>query len=251
MVMTLLEEGLGLRVRFEQITVVQSRLSREELNGVLDRASAGTSAEEGTAVVHPLSLARPHASREVLSRVTLVDTQVVARTGGGLEVGVRIVGGGNSMDRRRQVSGGDEDLLRPLAEATLDAVGGLMKRCGREVALRLKDVRRFGRRANDGVVVLVEAMADGRKTLLSGAAFSANSFQRASVAAVLQATNALVASVVEFQDTDEEPVAGAVPPVRRDSAEKSSGSSKTAAPNDYVNEVLSRITRGADRAPPP
>ena len=248
MVMTLLDEGLGLRVRFDQIAVVQSRLSREELNSVLDRASPGTFTRESAAVVHPLSLARADASREVLSRVTLVDTQVVAKMGGGLEVGVRIGGGGGSMDRRRLVAGGDEDLLRPLAEATLDAVGGLMQRCGREVALRLKDVRRFGRRANDGVVVLVEAMADGRKTLLSGAAFSANSFQRASVAAVLQATNALVASVVEFQDTEEEPAAGAVPPVRRDSAE-SSGSSKTPAADDYVSEVLSRLTRGVDRPP--
>ena len=95
-------------------------------------------------------------------------------------------------------------------------------------------------------------MADGRKTLLSGAAFSANSFQRASVAAVLQATNALVASVVEFQDADEEePEAKAVPPVHPDSPEKPSDSFQTSAPNDYVSEVLSRLTRRLDRAPPP
>ena len=58
--------------------------------------------------------------------------------------------------------------MRPLAEATLDAVGGFMQRGGREVALVLKDVRRFRRRGDDGVVVLVEATVDGRKTLSSG-----------------------------------------------------------------------------------
>ena len=156
------------------------------------------------------------------------------------------------MDRRCQAPEGGVDLLRPLAEATLDAVAGLMQRCGREVALELKDVRRFGRRANDGVVVLVEATAGGRKTLLSGVAFSANSFQRASVAAVLQATNALVAGVVEFQDADEEgPEGKSVPPVHPGSAEHPPDSFRTAAPNDYVSEVLSRLTRGLDRAPPP
>ena len=251
-VTTLLEEGLGLTVRPDQITVAQSRLSKEELRSVLAPMSPSRSARDGSDLIHAVPVHGAHASRAVLSRVTLADIHVVAQMGGRLQVGVRIVGGGSSMDRRCQLPGGGGDLLRPLAEATLEAVGGLMQRCGRGVTLRLNDVRRFGRRANDGVVVLVEAMADGRSTLLSGAAFSANSFQRASVAAVLQATNALVANVVEFQDADEEQTgAEVVPPFQPASPERPSHSSQTSAPNDYVSEVLSRLTRGQDRAPPP
>ena len=121
MVMTLLEEGLGLRVRLDQITVAQSRLSREELKSVLDRTSPITSARERSDVSHTLPVVSAHASTAVLSRVTLVDIHVVAKMGGRLEVGVRIGGGGSSMDRRCQVPGGGVDLLRPLAEATLDA----------------------------------------------------------------------------------------------------------------------------------
>ena len=139
--------------------------------------------------------------------------------------------------------------MRPLADATLDAVGGLMQRGGRPVALVLKEVRRFRRRGDQGVVVLVEAMVDGRKTLLSGAAFSADSFERASVVAVLQATNTFVAGALEFPRADEqEPEAKPVP-----SGHAPSDSSKTPAPKDYVSEVLSRIqsTRRSDRAPPP
>jgi hypothetical protein len=135
MVMSLLEEALGLTVRFEQVTVVQSRLSREELSSVLERtsasgsasASASASATESVAVAQAPPQAGAGGSSHVLSRATLVDTQVVAKSGGGLEVGVRIVGGGTSIDRRRQVPAGDEDLLRVLAEATLDAVSGLMQ----------------------------------------------------------------------------------------------------------------------------
>jgi hypothetical protein len=265
MVISLLEEALGLTVRFEQVTVVQSRLSREELNSVLERTSASGSASESATESVAVAQAPPQGgtdgSSQVLSRATLVDTHVVAKSGGGLEVGVRIVGGGTSIDSRRQVPSGDEDLLPVLAVATLDAVSGLMQKCGREVTLRLKEVRRFGRRANDGVVVLVEAVAGGRKTLLSGAAFSANSFQRASVAAVLQSTNALVASVVEFQDADAYAEAGGnedeagldatgAPPVHPRSRKESPGPSAPAAPNDYVSEVLSKLTRGLDRTSP-
>ena len=52
--------------------------------------------------------------------------------------------------------------------------------------------------------MLVEATDDGRKTLLSGVAFSTDSFERASVVAVLQATNAFVSGVLEFPRGDEE-----------------------------------------------
>ena len=153
-VTTLLEEKLGLKVGSDQITVAQSRLSSEELHRVLGRTSPGASADVAVAVV---------------SRLTLADVHIVADMGGKQEVGVRIVRDGSSFEGRRQAPGGGA-LLRPLAEATLDAVGGLMRRGGRQVALLLKDARRFRRRGDQGVVVLVEAMVDGRKTLLSGAA---------------------------------------------------------------------------------
>ena len=288
MVMTLLKENLGLRVRRDQITVVQSRLSAEELDRVLGRSPPIASTEVPEAFV---------------SRLTLADLHIVDAMGGKKEVGVRIVGGANSFDGRRQAAGGDGALLRPLAEATLDAVGGLMQRAGRPVALFLKEVRRFRRRGDQGVVVLVEATADGRKTLMSGAAFSAESFERTSVAAVLQATNAFVAGTLEFPRNGEEnseadpappeqavsqasqtvrtQTGSAAPPDpssgwrsepsrRSDSSGPSDSpnpsdapnpsdsprpahSSEPPAPEDYVGEVLSRIqsTRQPYRAPPP
>ena len=252
MVITLLEEGLGLRVRSDQITVAQSRLSREELERVLRPT---------------LPITPTDASAAVVSRPALVDLHIVAKMGGKQEVGVRIVGTGGSFDGRCEAVGGGGALLRPLAEATLDAVGGLMRRGGRQVALVLKDVRRFRGRGGDGVVVLVEAMVDGRRILSSGVAFSADSFERASVVAVLQATNAFVAGVPEIQHGDEEkleakavgysvsrtsrpprPQTGSAAP-RNPSPEKPSAPPKESAPKDYVSEVLSRMQSGTTRRP--
>ena len=175
--------------------------------------------------------------------------------------------------------------MRPLAEATLDAVRGLLNLGGRKAGLVLKDVGRFKTPDGDAVVVLLEAMVDGSKTLRSGVAFSADSLERASVAAVLQATNAFVAGVAEIQQGDEEKLeAEAVPPgpsvsrasqpprpqsgsaappdPRADpsahppadpSLERPSDSPQASASNDYVSEMLSRIqsTRRLYGAPPP
>ena len=255
MVITLLEEGLGLRVRSDQITVAQSRLSREELERVLRPTSPSTPAE---------------ASPTTVSRPALVDLHIVAKMGGKQEVGVRIVGRGGSFDGRCEATGGGGALLRPLGEATLEAIGGLMRKGGRQVALALKDVRRFRGRGGDGVVVLVEAMVDGRRTLSSGVAFSADSFERASVVAVLQASNAFVAAVPEIQCVDEEEleakavgdsVSRTSQPPRPHTPEKPSDSSqesapprgsappKESAPKDYVSEVLSRMQSGTTRRP--
>ena len=150
-----------------------------------------------------------------------------------------------------------------------------MRRGGREVALMLKDLRRFKRRGDDGVVVLVEATVNGRKTLSSGAAFSADSLERASVVAVLQATNAFVAGVApvgapaggpaggpagvpETQYGDEEKLeakaVGSAAPrdpssERRSAPPKASARPNTSAPIDYVSEVLSRLRSGTSRRP--
>ncbi|MCZ6505073.1 MAG: hypothetical protein O6834_03710, partial [Actinobacteria bacterium] len=118
-VMTVLEKGLGLVVREDQITVAQSRLSRKELDRVLRRSAPSTSA----------------AASVVWSRPALADIHIVAKMGGRQEVGVRLVAGGGSFEGRREADGGGVALLRPLAEATLDAVGELMQRGGRQVAL--------------------------------------------------------------------------------------------------------------------
>ena len=304
MVKTLLEEGISLEVGLDQITVVQSRLSEEELNRVLGRTSASTSAVSSSTSTSPASSSTsptspsttptspdtspvegtahsPEASSAdsspVVSRLTLVDLHVVSKTGGTQEVGVRIAGGGGSVDGRCQVPAGGEALLRPLAQATLDAVARLTQRGRRRAALVLKDVRRFRRRGDEGVVVLVEAKVDGRKTLLSGAAFSADSFERASVVAVLQATNALVGGDLEVpHSTPPDPSGPLDVPRPSDSSVPSdssthldsampsdsgtpsdsatpSGSSKAPASDDYVSEVLSRIQSipRLVRAPPP
>ena len=117
------------------------------------------------------------------------------------------------------------------------------------------------------MVVLVEAMVDGHRTLSSGVAFSGDSFERASVVAVLQATNAFVAGVPEIQHGDEEkleakavgysvsrtsqpprPQTGSAAP-RDPSPEESSAPPKASAPKDYVSEVLSRMQSGTSRRP--
>ncbi len=118
--------------------MAQSRLSREELDRVLRRSAPSSSA----------------AASVVWSRPALADLYVVAKMGGRQEVGVRLVAGGGSFEGRREADGGGVALLRPMAEATLDAVGELMQQGGRQVFLVLKDVRRFKRRGDDGVVVL-------------------------------------------------------------------------------------------------
>ena len=296
MVVTLLAEGLGLEVRLDQITVAQSSLSAEELDRILRRSerttsastSAGTSsgtsastpsasAVAGTGVTHGRQGSSAETSSSIASRHALADVHIVAKTGGKHEVRVRVVGGGRrgSFNGRCQAAGGGVALLRPLAEATLEAVGRLMQGDGRQVALVLKDVRRFRRPGDDGVVVLVEATVDGRKMLSSGAAFSSSSLDRASVMAVLQATNVFVDGVLEDQQEDEDqlesravpagpPVPGAAqpPPIGTDSAapaepssEKPSDSPKKPASKDFVSEVLLRLSaRRLDRVgrtPPP
>ena len=105
-VMTLLEEGLGLRVRSDQITVAQSRLSREELDRVLRPTAPSTPANGGTDVTDGLQRASANASATVVSRPALVDLNIVAKMGGKQEVGVRIVGEGGSFDGRCEADGG-------------------------------------------------------------------------------------------------------------------------------------------------
>ena len=206
MVTTLLQERLGLRVRSDQITVAQSRLSREELDHILHPTASSTSA--GTSAgTHAGTGDGTRADDSVahVSRPALVDFHIVAKVGGKQEVSVRLVGGGGPFDGRREANGGGVALLRPLAEATLDAIGGLMQRGGRQVVLVLKDVRRFRRRGDNGVLVLVEAVVDGRKRLSSGVAFSLDSFERASVVAVLQATNTFLDGVASTGSHDPSP----------------------------------------------
>ena len=271
-VTTLLKKGFDLPVHSDQITVAQSCLPREELNRLLHPTSSSMPlVDEGT-----LSLD----SRDV-SRITLVDFYIVAKEGGKQEVGVRLAGSPSLMASQGECLGRGEAraggvvLLQSLASATLDATCQLMRRSGTRMTMELKAVHRFRMHCGDGVVLLVEATVDDRKTLLSGAAFAADSFERASIVAALQATRALVAGEVEIPRADDKPLvareggsAGTVsrasqpgsrqgdPAARTERTERPSNPPKKAdprVPDDYVSGVLARIasTQELDRAPPP
>ena len=128
-----------------------------------------------------------------------------------------------------------------------------MQRAGRPVALFLKEVRRFRRRGDQGVVVLVEATADGRKTLISGAAFSAESFERTSVVAVLQATNAFVAGTLEFpRNGEENSEADPAPPEQAVSQASQPVRTQTgsAAPRNPSSDWRSEPSRRSDSSGP-
>lgn len=99
---------------------------------------------------------------------------------------------------------------------------------------------------------------DEGKMLLSGAAFAADSFERASIVAALQATRALVAGELEMpQAGDRQLVARAVGSTGTVSATSPADAPRiprpATAPDDFVSKVLSRIdaTLEVDRTPPP
>jgi len=254
-VTTLLQEGFDLPVHSDQITVVQSCLPREELDRLLHpNPSSMPLADEGT-----LSLD----SRDV-SRITLVDFYMVAKEGDRQEVGVRLAGSPSLIASPGEVLGQGEApaggvvLLQSLANATLDATCQLMHRSGTRMTLKLKAVHRFKMRCGDGVVLVAEATMDEGKMLLSGAAFAADSFERASIVAALQATRALVAGELEMpQAGDRQLVARAVGSTGTVSATSPADAPRiprpATVPDDFVSKVLSRIdaTLEVDRTPPP
>lgn len=130
-------------------------------------------------------------------RFTLVDFEVDHAPSGDLDIGVRLAGFGQAVDRRRAGSDDEASHLRLGASATLDAVHDLLRIGGwnerHDGDLRSAGACRLRTGEHDLVVVLAEALMHGHRIPLAGAISADCGVERASITATLQATNALVA----------------------------------------------------------
>lgn len=219
-VMSALTWGLGLDVPSDNITVVQSRLSREELRALLLGSETAdppptpvvpedpptASPDPGPSVpdtgLLEFSLGRaggePIGEPEGnLRRLELEDLQLNKNPQGGFAVSVRLADDHRSISAQREAAGTEEDLLEVPANTALDVIQQFL-RIGREdgpsVVLKFLSARRLRHPRHDTVVVLVEAVVRGRQIPLTGAASVIDGVERASILATLQATNAFVAS---------------------------------------------------------
>jgi hypothetical protein len=162
-----------------------------------ETGASGTSRQEGARIGTPEK------------RLILADVAVDHGPSGDLDVGVRLTGFGETVDRRRAGASDEAGQLQLGASATFDAVhellkaGGLSEQHGEE--LRHAGAYRLRTGGHDIVVVLGEAMIDGRSVQLAGAASADSGVERAAIAAALQATNPLVAHRV----ANVKPAAGA------------------------------------------
>ena len=219
-VMSALTWGLGLDVPSDNITVVQSRLSREELRAlllgsetadppptpVLPEDPPTASPDPGPSVpdtgllefslggVGGEPIGDPEGN---LRRLELEDLQLNKNPQGGFAVSVRLADDDRSISAQREAAGTEEDLLEVPANTALDVIQQFL-RIGREdgpsVVLKFLSARRLRHPQHDTVVVLVEAVVRGRQIPLTGAASVSDGVERASILATLQATNAFVAS---------------------------------------------------------
>lgn len=130
-------------------------------------------------------------------RFTLVDFDVDHSPSGNLDVGVRLEGFGEAVDRRQNGSDDERSHLQLGAAATLDAVHELLRIGGwnerHDGDLRPTGTCRLRTGEHDIVVVLAEALMNGHRIPLAGATSADSGVERASITATLQATNALVA----------------------------------------------------------
>ena len=128
-------------------------------------------------------------------RLQLEDLELDKSAQGGFTISVRLADNDRSIAAQRDAAGTEQDLLEVPASAALEVIQEFL-RAGREdglsVALRFLSARRLRRPQHDVVVVLVEAVARGRRIPLTGAASANDGVERASVLATLQATNAFV-----------------------------------------------------------
>ncbi len=226
-VMSALTWGLGFEVPSNQITVVQSSLSREELHALLDSEDDD---EKLTADHDKLAAAIPKApppkepdpkspnldtglvefslsgSDEPtdgpgfdLRRLELADLQLTEHAEGGFGVSVHLADNNRSIGAQREAAGTEEDFLEVPANAALGVIQEFL-RAGRidgpGVVLRFLAARRLRHPQHDVVVVVVEAEVRGRRIPMTGAASAANGVERGSVLATLQATNAFVAGTL-------------------------------------------------------
>jgi len=217
--------GLGLQVPSSQITVVQSRLSRDELHSLLgpegpdaDRPPTTTLPEapppQGKAADPQHSVPDTGlvefslgGSRDEpvdgpgfeFRRLELQDLQLTKNSQGGFGISVHLADHNRSIGAQREAAGTEEDLLEVPASAALGVIQEFL-RAGRKdalnVVLRFLAARRLRHPQHDVVVVVVEAVVRGRRIPMTGAASAATGVERGSVLATLQATNAFVAGTL-------------------------------------------------------
>ncbi len=231
-VLSALTWGLGLALQSNQVTVVQSRLSRDDLKSLLgpetadppptDVAPTGvTPASPPTGPPDPkpsvpatglleFSLGGNHGEapdepEPMLGRLELKDLQLERHPQGGFAISVRLANINHSITVERDAAGTEEDSLEVPASAALDVIQEFL-RSGRtdgpRVGLKFLSARRLRHPQHDVVVVLVEAVVRGRQIPLTGAASASGGVERASILATLQATNAFVSGTLTASSTD-------------------------------------------------
>lgn len=130
-------------------------------------------------------------------RLSLVGFEVAPDPSGRVDVGVRLAGFGEAVDRRASSERDRMPLLSLAASVTLDAVHDFLTMGGwcaaDDVGLQHAGAHRLTTGDHDLVVVLAEASIDGHRFPLAGATSADAGVERASITAALQATNALVA----------------------------------------------------------
>ncbi len=226
-VLSALTWGLGLALQSDQITVVQSSLSRDDLKSLLgpetaDPPPTGVAPESqptGPPVPKPsvpdtglleFSLGgnrgeAPEEPESVLGRLELKDLELERHPQGGFAISVRLANINHSITVERDAAGTEEDSLEVPASAALDVIQEFL-RSGRpdgpRVGLKFLSARRLRHPQHDVVVVLVEAVVRGRQIPLTGAASANDGVERASILATLQATNAFVSGTLTASSTD-------------------------------------------------
>lgn len=219
--LSVLTWGLGFDVAPERVIVVQSRLSRDELNNLLDRKKTespthgkspegrlpsplGPQASVSATGLLEFSIGGSDGSESNRSeldrpRLKLDDFQILRRSEGGYAFGVRLREHGTSVPALREGGETEADMLELPANAALDAIQEFLRRQrsdGPGVSLKLLGARRLRDPPHDVVVVLIEAVVNGRNVPLTGAACAEGGVPHASVLATLQATNAFVAGTL-------------------------------------------------------
>ncbi len=236
-VMSALTWGLGFEVPSDHITVVQSRLSREQLRALLLSETADQSSTSGLTEEPPATPAGtggppvegPQPTSPVpdtgllefslggtqgdttseseldLRRLELQDLQVMKNSEGRFGISVRLAYQDRSIGALREAAGTEEDLLEVPASTALSVIQEFL-RVGREdapsVLLKFLAARRLRHPQHDTVVVLVEAIVRGRRIPMTGAASAKHGVERASILATLQATNAFVSGTMNASTDD-------------------------------------------------
>ena len=221
-VMSALTVGLGFEVPSDQISVVQSSLSSDELRALLlgsetadSPPSPAAPERETTHQPEPQSPVPDTGLLEFslggtrgeptggpgtkLQRLRLQDLQLEKHDEGGFGISVRLSHNDRTIGAQREAAGTEEDSLEVPSSAALGVVQEFLRSESDDelsVVLRFIAARRLRHPQHDVVVVLVEAVVRGRRIPLTGAASALDGVERASILATLQATNAFVAGTL-------------------------------------------------------